>query len=351
MAVLALALGGCGSRSESSGPPEQDDAFPSLPPFPVIEGAYVFRFSGLTPEQIEPARKHPDYKIKDLSGGVTQVVFTPPPNREFREERFGEPRYAEYLFNMLFIPGPLGKTRGDSGFFNALGWGGTAFLNPEHWLKGSVGFTDFSSGNSETMLVHAVLGVTSQEVEHDMLRYIAGTKVVTETFGEHGVLVSGNQQEGHIVAWQISPQAYVRIYNCYDKGMVAAYVDRLGSITPRDYRVDPDRWVRDEIISRIRRTDWDIRHRGWDVTFVAGAWSCITTTFPNVFLLKGMIKEGMTPEEVHGRLKWAREWLWANRENFTYNDRSRGFMLKGPDRYDPEHPPELPEEMRGLPPP
>ena len=46
-----------------------------------------------------------------------------------------------------------------------------------------------------------------------------------------------------------------------------------------------------------------------------------------------------------------RNFLWANRANFRYDDETRGYILKDKNRYDPKNPPELPEELRGPPKP
>jgi hypothetical protein len=97
----------------------------------------------------------------------------------------------------------------------------------------------------------------------------------------------------------------------------------------------------------IRRqvAEWDRYYTAWLSTRRGPGRFYVRRAFPDLQKLIGEAKNSADPQEIRTWLRTAREWLWANRENL----RREGyvFRLRGPDLYDPENPPELPEDLRG----
>lgn len=361
-----LLLAGCAHSPHGSPAEGNPPASPPVPPSaegvpPLAPGAlpeaqqdrFVFRLRGLTPDLISAAKSHPSYQVEELPDGGVQVSWDPkvPKDWEALRERYGGKHYPDFLYDLIAIKAKLGKTQFTHGGLGTDGWGGSAFREARHWLNAAINFDNLATGNNDIMFIHGVLGPTSKEVQHEMLRDFPGTKVSIEKCGEGYVIIS-RASRGVMVVWQINDQTYALIGDTYDKEMVAAYVNRLGSVVPKDFKVEVDPWVKDEILYRTHQVDHYFRTQGWgDRNLVCALWSNIASTFPEVYKTKGSLSADrkLAWNENHAHFLWVRHWLWANKDNFQYNDETRGFLLKGPDRYDPQHPPELPEEMRHLP--
>jgi hypothetical protein len=62
------------------------------------------------------------------------------------------------------------------------------------------------------------------------------------------------------------------------------------------------------------------------------------------------LRERAPKEEVEAAMQRFAGNLWANRRNLVYDGKAQRYFLKGPDLYDPENPPELPDDLRPVPP-
>ncbi len=216
----------------------------------------------------------------------------------------------------------------------------------------SIAFDDLATRHNELLRMFCFLSPEPGQIEHEMLRDIPGTRATVERCGTGYVIVS-RAGRGTFAAWQVSDQSFARVDNSFDREMVTAYVDKWGSITSRDVDLSVDKWVRDEIRWRIPQLDWayeEDRKRTRERRRVVDViWVLVTPAFPDLFRLQGHIPEQPTLPTLWEKLHFARHWFWANLDNFRYDDGTRGYVLKGPDRHDPANPPALPEELRGPP--
>ncbi len=112
--------------------------------------------------------------------------------------------------------------------------------------------------------------------------------------------------------------------------------------------------------SRVNEIRWRIvqlnEGYGWDLkghTNGVGAYgSFAVRAFPEIIRKCGRLPSLIRPRPIQEIAHWfetARGWLWANRRNFKYDGRNLGYVLKGPDLYDPQNPPRLPDEIKGPP--
>lgn len=255
----------------------------------------------------------------------------------------------ERILSFLAIKGPLGGTRYTrSGSF--AGRSGTILQGVRGGEKFNIYFNDKATGRNEVMRLYLYCGAMPAQLEHEMLRNVPGTKATVEKCGD-GYVILSRAGRGVFVVWQVSDQMFVRIDDSFDPVMVAAYVNRLGSITPKGYEISVDNWVANEIRWRLQQLDERYKCQLNEGIRSIGVFSVyLTQLFPEC-LRYGQVKEQTPLAGIWTWLHDQRNFLWANRENFKYDDRTRAFFLKGPDRYDPEKPPELPDEIKDPPQP
>jgi len=345
LVLLGAPVSGCARGSEQPAPPQSEN--PHIPKNPTRP--YLFSLGGLTPDEVEALKRIPGVQDVKMEKGRAHVVWQfyvwDPTMRGVKN--------AARIYDFLAIKGKLGNTEWThGGRSNARA--GTVIDDLYREQTFSMKFDDRATGHNENMRLMCYCEPEAGQVEHEMLRYVAGTRIKVEKCGDGYVLVSRTGR-GVCVVWQLSDQMFVRIDNSYDKEMVGAYVNRLGSVIPKDYRVSLDKWVENEIRWRLRQIDRrnarDVRpgaERGSAGLALYG--SDLIGTFPQVREVKGRIDfEKASPAERWEWLNGVRHWLWANRANFRCNEADDSCILKGKDLYDPKNPPELPEDLRGPP--
>lgn len=341
----ALILNGTvGSRNAHAGGDQPKDSGTLPPP-------YTFNLGGLTSDQIKTLKEVPGVEETVLEKNRARVVWQP-----FNEGPWGRRekwvKNAEKLYDLLAIKGPLGKTRWTHG---GLSSGGAGTIMFRTWGEVTFGmmFDDGTTGHNEVMSLYCFSAASPGQVEHEMLRDVAGTNAKIEKCGDGYVIVSHGGR-GTFVVWQVSDQMFVRIDNSYDKEMVAAHINRLGSITPESYMVSVDQWVKDEIVWRLQLLDGRYGRRFEHHYPTSVLWGCsadVGTCFPQSNAAAGVLKKDSPLDVEWQYLYRLRRWLWANRSNFKYDDGTRGYLLKGPDLYDSKNPPELPDEIKDPPKP
>jgi hypothetical protein len=333
-------------------PPPKDTRAPELAKLLDAPTApYVFNLGGLTQEEIDKLNAAPWVQSVEVGQKRVRVVWQPYEWKPKRKAFDG----CNDIYDFLVLKGRIGKTEWTHGGNTSGRAGAVIFDQYRAWTFGMM-FNDLATGHNEIMSLKCYSEPESGQVEHEMLRDAPGTKTTIEKCGEGYVIVS-RAGRGIFVVWQVSEQMFVRIDNSYDKEMVAAYVNRLGSTIPKDYKISVDRWVENEIRWRMKQIDrsngWDRPQPGRPAKGSAGIelWGkYVWMFFPEVVRIKGRCDfEKMDPMARWEWLNWTRNWLWANRTNFKYDDVSRGYILKGKNLYDTDHPPDLPEEIKGPP--
>ncbi|HYG74906.1 MAG TPA: hypothetical protein VEK08_07880 [Planctomycetota bacterium] len=320
-----------------------------------LPSPFLFSLGGLTQTEIEELARVPGVE------GVRQVGE----RHEFVWQPFNDQPWtggfdnkwvkgAEGIYRFLKIEGVVGKTRWTHGGKTSSVSG--RILRLRSRVCFSFMFNDASTKRNEIMILQCYTGATREDVEHDMLCGVPGTKWSVERCGNGNVIVSRSSW-GTFVVWQVSDQMYVRIDNSYDKEMVEAYVNRFGSMIPADYKVDLDDWVQFEISGRIRFLNEALNvpdDRKVDRFLMEQRF--LGPNFPDIQWRYGWLKG---TEDLTKVLEWRKNaiyFLWANRSNFDYDDRTRGYLLKGTkwtakgrvagkDLYDPNNPPLLPDNL------
>lgn len=321
-----------------------DKVVPPPPP-------YVFSLGGLSDDQIERLKSVPGVvKVSPVEGRV-QVIWQPYNDKPWESGQKELPlKDLVKIHDFLAIKTPAGKTQyTDGGAFCSRA--GTIIHDPRGSIKFNMMFNDIGTRHSEVMSVYLYNQALAGQVEHEMLRDVPGTKATIEKCGDGYAIVSRSSW-GTFVVWQVSDQMFVRIDNSFDPEMVAAYVHRLGSITPKSYDISVDKWVVNEIRWRVMDLDQCYMigfKKKLDFSPVWGNSAHAGTYFPEIGSKVGVLQRSATWKEDWDYLYKLRRWLWANRENFKYHDGMRGYVLKGPDRYDPRTPPELSEENKDPP--
>lgn len=311
---------------------------------------YTFNLGGLSKSEVDGLSKVPGVVEVVRSEERLKVTWQP-----FNDAPWTNPGDkwipgADRIYDYLAIKGKLGKTKWSHGK-GIIGRAGTIISQTRGQVSFGMMFNDLSKGTNEMMALRCYDQASLGQVEHEMLRDVAGTPVKTEKCGDGYVVVSGAGR-GVFVVWQVSDQMFVRIDNSFDKEMVAAYVNRLGSIIPSDYQVNADKWVEDEIRWRIPQInhayEWEKANKQ-DFVFIFCPF--VTMYFPDVYRKYGILEAKTPLEKTWTWMNNCRNFLWANRANFKYDDGTRGYVLKSADRYDAKNPPELPDELKGPPKP
>ncbi len=314
-----------------------------IPPPPP----YEFRFAKLSDEKLAYLKSVPGvHKVIHIDGRE-KIVWQPFNDNPWDMADRGNPKWikgAEKIYDVLAIKEPIGGTQWDHGGLTA-GSGSDVVIE----RRGRVSF--FMVFKNGTVLdIRCYNQAAAGQVEHEMLRNIPGTAVSVEKCGEGYVIVSRGSR-GVIVVWQINTQMFVRINNFQerDRELAATFIRHLGCTTTEEFSVKLDKWVDEEIHWRIlylnQFRQWELDENKQSLFALAPS---VTTTFPDIFAKYGILRQPDTLETAGEWLKKTRLFLWANRGNFKYDDANRGYVLKGKDRFDPNNPPELPEELRGI---
>lgn len=306
---------------------------------------HEFRLHGLSEDEIVRLRAIDGMReVQPLENGWTRFTW-------WYQDSAGNvlETAAMSLYEFFPIRGRLGRTVYTHG--NATSATARSVIRG-HAQGFFVAFDDEATGHNELLRLSCFACPDLGQVEHEMLRDVAGTRAIVERCGD-GYAVVSRASRGVFTVWQVSEQSFVRINNSFDREMVSAYVSKWGSVTPADVDLSVDKWVRDEIRWRIPQLDWAYsvdQGRPRDQRGVVDViWVLVTPTFPDLYRLQGQIPSSPTLAALWDKLCFARHWLWANHGNFRYDDATRGYVLAGPDRYDPASPPVLPEELRGPP--
>jgi hypothetical protein len=341
LCLLAVSFSPSGVAGEPGAEVPAPEKVPPPPP-------YVFSLGGLKPDEIDGLKEVPGVEKVEAADGRTRVVWQP-----YNDEPWGTRKKwikgAERMADFIAVKGVSGKTQ-----YARSGPGaprkGPIILDTRGQVTLSVKFADVSGKEVGNLSLRCYSQTLPGQIAHEMLRNAPGTKVSVEKCGDGYVVVSGGSR-GTFVVWQVSDQMFVRIDNVFDREMVAAYVNRLGSVTPKDCTVTVDGWVRNEIRWRIGHLDAAFaRDAAAQRTRAVNTYGGeIAGVFPQVESKRGLVDVNGTIADTWDWQNWVRNWLWANVGNFKYDDESRRYVLKGKDLYDPKNPPELPEDLRGPP--
>lgn len=323
---------------------------PPPPPFLV-------KIRGLSDEEAGKLKSVAGVQETNIVDGVVCVVWQPYSERPWwlhPPPKFIE-KAAEF-WPFLGIKEGAGNTRLWSAN-SVIGRSNSIF--EKEWSSQSVIFhhDNLATGQRKDFTIRWHCESLPGQVEHEMLRNVVGTDVSIEPCGKGYVIVS-NSGWGTFVVWQVSDQAYGRMDNGFDRDLLAPYIDKLGSVTPRDYKIDPDKWVENEIRWRLQKCDRSYLRRLESRGPICGNdlyVSDINMSFPECGHgepLRAKLSRELSLKDEHQLLAFTRRWLWANRKNFVYDDGWRCFRLK--DRkslYKPDSPPELPPELKDPTPP
>jgi hypothetical protein len=303
---------------------------------------HVFTLGGLSADRIKSLKSTAGIvHVEELASGRSLVLYQP-----YIKGTRMRLKQCEELYEHLVIKGVVGRTKWTHGGLYS-GRSAGVFSSRASVYYGMM-FNDARTGNNGTMGLSSYPDIPAEQVEHEMLRDAAGTNLRVVRCGKGYVIVS-TAERGTFTVWQPTPHQYVRIDNSFDKKMVAAYIERLGSIIPANYKVDVDKWVNNEIKWRLIQLN-DYYLTWGEVTDDPASHLEIgfrlTPSFPEIRQMIGVVKRGDT---IKLRWQWLEKvgpWLWANRNNFKYGDRTRGYILKRPDLFDPKKPTALPKELR-----
>lgn len=317
--------------------------YPMPPPF-------TFRVAGLTPEEIESVSKVPGVLEVAESGTKTSIRWMPWVKDE--SAIFGRKwiKGAEAIAKVFAIKSSTADMRfTNAGPVNIAA--GTIIYPWINTINFLVRFDDLTKRCGVELAIDCFGGGERAKVEHEMLRYVPGANAQTVKCGD-GYVVVTREVGGTFVVWQAAEQMFVRIDNYFRPEPVAAYVNRLGSITPKDIDLTVDRWVENEIRYRLCHMHYYHSLRvanKWPKSVISPDVDMVSRTFSSIKGMPGKRKfvyDKETVEQEWEYMNLIARWLWANRKNFKYNWDRRDYILKGPDQYDPQNPPELPEEMR-----
>ncbi len=317
---------------------------------------FIFSFGGLSDKQIESMKAIPGVQEIGMIDGRTRVVFQPFNENPWGLAAGGKPKWikgAEQFYDFIAIKNRIGNTRWTHG--NMVDHNSATVIWYGPTLSGSEGapivfgimFDDLNTGRNEVMRVTCYSSCEPGQLEHEMLRGLNGLLISVEKCGNGHALVARGKQEVR-VAWQVSNQIFATIDFTFDPEMVASYINRLGSITPPDFNAPLDKWIENEIRWRMRQIDfsynWEIKndvreHTEYDIRH-------LIAYFPDVGTKFGLPPKDGSPDAIWPYLWKYRNFLWANRRNFKYQS-TGWYVLKDIDLFDPNQPPELPDELLG----
>ncbi len=300
---------------------------------------HVYSLGGLSEEQVGKLRTTPGVKDVKVIKNRVRVVYQP----YSAGKRITVEEAKTFCHGILAVKKQVGKTKWTHGGITI---GGRPVFTSHAQVMFALMFNDGNTGHNEAMRIKSFPDIGRDMVEHEMLRYVLGTKVSVIRCGKGYAIVS-RASRGTLTVWQPTPQQYVRIDNSFDRKMVAAYIERLGSITPKRYKVNLDKWVVNEI--RWRLVELNDYYVKWGVksTQPHSMGVDLLRSFPEIRREFGTVRRN--DPSLEKKWSWLRQvghFLWANRKNFKYDDWTRGYVLKGPDLYDPAKPPTLPQELQ-----
>lgn len=261
------------------------------------------------------------------------------------------PHSGGRLYANVMIPKDIGRAKYSHGGYGGNRSSHVAFGNHVAFFSS---YDDPVVDDLNYATLYCFSGSAEGQVEHEMLRNYPGRKLRLQCFGNGYAVVKTTEDGGRTAVWRTTKQMFVLISHAENPNMMRTYMRRFPSITPKDIDLSVDKWVRNEI--RWRMNALDSRHLrrikiGMRESLVYYTDTHLWRMFPNFpNLLKiGDIKETSSPDEELQYLQFARNWLWANRTNFKFDADTLGYILKGPDLYDTDNPPELPDEIKGPP--
>lgn len=339
VAVVMLAASCSGGDAAPASPGAATDSEPQRP--------YVFTLGGLTVEQVRGLWSVVGVKSVEPANGRIRVVWQPYEKDPSPTSILGRRwiRGAEKIYDYLVIRDPLGGTKWTHGgkINNSAGT-----IIEQYGIAFGMMFNDAKTGHNEGLLLYCWSEALAGQVEHEMFRAMDPTTAKIRKCGDGYVMVEGDVGYATVV-WPVSDQMFVRLDNSFDPEMVAAYVNRLGSVLPKDFKFDDQKWLENEIRWRLARA-YELHERrirfSDRVSIIWGENVFIKTSFlsfPSDTNPWIRLTPGSSVEDERRYLQYLREWLWANRQNMKRRDRT--FVLKGKDLYDPAHPPEVPEEF------
>ncbi|MBE7466309.1 MAG: hypothetical protein HS116_22780 [Planctomycetes bacterium] len=317
---------------------------------------YEFNIKGFKDQEVGELRQIPGILEVVTETDRTRVVFQPWNDNPWAMAAQGKPKWikgAEGIYAFLPIKRPIGRTQWTHGALGPINSDSVIWYGPV--ISGSKStpllfnfmYNDLETSKNEIMRLVVYSECDTDKLVHEMLRGRIGKNIRIEKCGSGYAVVAGEGRGAH-VAWQVNARSYVQVDFCFDREMVAAYMDRFGCVTPSDFKVSLNTWIEDEIRWRVHELDAKLEakirlmHSGRGT-----AIDHLTLYFPDVAGKLGILPlRGVSHVQYWEYTKSAREFLWANRANFKYDAASGRFPLKEKDLYDPEHPPELPEDMR-----
>lgn len=338
-----------GLRPLSAG---EEEKFPPPKPF-------VFSLGGIPDKEIQALKSVPGVEESSIEEGRFRVVYQPFNNNPWCKASEGKPKWikgAEKFYEFLPIKKKIGQTRWTHGNLFDINSDTIIWYGPI--LSGSKGyplvfkfmFDNFRTKRNEVMSLKCYSDAEPAQLEHEMVRKLIGLPIRLEKCGKGYVLVGSDGNEDR-VAWQVNDQSFIQIDSCFDRDMVAAYIERFGCITTNDYKVSLDTWVENEIRWRIKQLDFAYERNMFSGYRRLSFVEFLISYFPSVGQKFGNMNGEVSLREQWQYLHNCRNFLWANKGNFKYEQNAGWFVLKGKDLFDPEHPPELPDELHGPPPP
>ena len=251
--LVAFSIVGIAQNS-SAGEPELSEHTLPVP--------FVFSLGGLNEKEIESLKSVPGVQEVSIEKGRAKVTYQPFEEKNWSKFGPGWITGAEKIYDFIALKKLIGKTRWTHG--GSIGGRSGAITSDGPVLSGVKGidvtfgmmFDDLTSGHNEIMAVRCFSGAEKAKVEHEMLSGYVGQDYSIEKCGPGYVIVFRNRGLVNVV-WQVSDQLFVELNKSFDKDMVAAYVERLGSVTPKDYKISLDGWVEDEIRWRLMQLDHD----------------------------------------------------------------------------------------------
>jgi len=348
--LASIASSAVGFEMPSYMPPPWDrimtDTVPAPPPL-------LLRLRGLSAEEVDLFRRGPGVESVEVEGEWWKVVWQPNlagPWGKTEGKRL--PDTIGDFHKLLAIKRPLGKTRWD---FSGRSLPTTRIIPAVGSEETRIDFVDTRAGGVRELRIYHAPWSPPGLIMHEMMRKVIGNPYEVCQIGDAYVIV-GKQSDSVRVTWLVSQQCAIYITDSFDKEMIAGYLNRFGSITPKEFRLEFDDWMQTEIWWRLYWTKkhWDsIAKSPLDQRLQRWAafdgqelyqWTDIATR------LKSILED----DPIEKKYAWiiqARRYLWANRENFSRGPDRHAFVLRGPDRYDPAHPPEMPPEIADPPPP
>jgi hypothetical protein len=296
-----------------------------LPEVPLDAGPFVLRMADLTSSEEEGLRQVQG--IQEVNAETGRVVFQPFRGKADRWVN-GAEQIAAYL--------QLGS-RAEARFIAPRDDAVCADLLPGLHLR--VTFPENSGTDRTSCLspkfpasvdLRGYAGAWPGLAEHEMLRDLLGHPARVEALGG-GYVVAGRTRQGPCVAWPVNEQSFVCAYHVTDLQRLAPYMSRFGSMLPRDYRPNQERWVENEIRWRLAQFDRACPAGAKDQWLWVYA-PYLTDVFPEVFSRFGAVWPETTPAESREWLRKTREFLMANRNSFRSWDGQWGDAPNGMSR-------------------